>query len=196
MAWSDTAVVLFWCQTAWTLLHCVHGLVYLLYVRSSRTDRSSALAAHPLAAGQFVLTVFVCTHGAAHATQAWRWMSHHPAATCVWATQVVLCVAAYLLVVAHAHSRLPFAVYRSLRCRAVDCSVCLSRISCCSEVVRWPGCRHLFHASCVQSWAEDGRDCPLCRGPGFALPGTFVLGCGSSSSGANPLPASPRPILY
>jgi hypothetical protein len=64
---------------------------------------------------------------------------------------------------------------------ATECAVCLGAFDA-AEVLRvLPGCRHAFHAECVDTWLQAHATCPVCRGRvgrkdvSVALPG-LVLG--------------------
>ncbi|KAJ3672518.1 hypothetical protein LUZ60_007239 [Juncus effusus] len=44
-----------------------------------------------------------------------------------------------------------------------ECSVCLGEFSD-EEILRLlPGCRHLFHAPCIDTWLQSHVTCPVCR---------------------------------
>jgi hypothetical protein len=48
--------------------------------------------------------------------------------------------------------------------RATECAVCLGAFDA-AEVLRvLPGCRHAFHAECVDTWLQAHATCPVCRG--------------------------------
>ncbi|KAH7519256.1 hypothetical protein FEM48_Zijuj08G0016800 [Ziziphus jujuba var. spinosa] len=46
-----------------------------------------------------------------------------------------------------------------------ECAVCLSVFEDGEEVRKLPGCKHSFHASCIDMWLYSHSDCPLCRTP-------------------------------
>jgi len=45
----------------------------------------------------------------------------------------------------------------------VECVVCLSAMQDGDAVRALPGCRHAFHAACVDAWLRTTPSCPLCR---------------------------------
>lgn len=46
-----------------------------------------------------------------------------------------------------------------------ECAVCLSAFEEGEEVRKLPGCKHWFHAPCIDMWLDSHSDCPLCRTP-------------------------------
>ncbi|KAF3439656.1 hypothetical protein FNV43_RR17934 [Rhamnella rubrinervis] len=46
-----------------------------------------------------------------------------------------------------------------------ECAVCLSVFEDGEEVRKLPGCKHSFHAPCIDMWLYSHSDCPLCRTP-------------------------------
>ncbi|WCJ42754.1 RING/U-box superfamily protein [Euphorbia peplus] len=44
-----------------------------------------------------------------------------------------------------------------------ECAVCLSVFEEGEEVRQLPGCKHSFHATCIDMWLYSHSDCPLCR---------------------------------
>ncbi|GAB4853744.1 hypothetical protein Ancab_017937 [Ancistrocladus abbreviatus] len=47
----------------------------------------------------------------------------------------------------------------------VECAVCLSVFEQDEEIKQLPGCKHSFHAPCIDMWLYSHFDCPLCRAP-------------------------------
>ena len=45
----------------------------------------------------------------------------------------------------------------------VECAVCLSAMQDGDAVRTLPGCRHAFHAACVDAWFCARATCPVCR---------------------------------
>ncbi|KAJ1255292.1 hypothetical protein BS78_K266900 [Paspalum vaginatum] len=45
------------------------------------------------------------------------------------------------------------------------CSVCLSELADGEAVRVLTGCRHCFHAACIDKWLRERRTCPNCRAP-------------------------------
>ncbi|CAN6272120.1 unnamed protein product [Urochloa humidicola] len=46
---------------------------------------------------------------------------------------------------------------------AMECAVCLSAMQDGDAVRALPGCRHAFHAACVDAWLCKRASCPVCR---------------------------------
>ncbi|CAL5022864.1 unnamed protein product [Urochloa decumbens] len=46
---------------------------------------------------------------------------------------------------------------------AMECAVCLSAMQDGDAVRALPGCRHAFHAACVDAWLCARATCPVCR---------------------------------
>ncbi|XP_074577578.1 RING-H2 finger protein ATL39-like [Curcuma longa] len=46
---------------------------------------------------------------------------------------------------------------------APDCVVCLSALQDGETVRALPGCTHVFHAPCIDSWLQKHSTCPTCR---------------------------------
>ncbi|XVE76350.1 hypothetical protein DITRI_Ditri12bG0165200 [Diplodiscus trichospermus] len=46
-----------------------------------------------------------------------------------------------------------------------ECPVCLSVFADGEEVKELRGCKHSFHATCIDLWLNDHNDCPICRAP-------------------------------
>lgn len=42
------------------------------------------------------------------------------------------------------------------------CPICLQQIEA-AEVVRQPPCSHVYHSTCIDSWALKNLSCPVCR---------------------------------
>lgn len=57
------------------------------------------------------------------------------------------------------------------------CTICLAEIIPGEEVRPLPKCSHLFHATCLENWAQTKMAdmlCPTCRGPGLTrFPSSF-----------------------
>jgi hypothetical protein len=45
----------------------------------------------------------------------------------------------------------------------VECSICLECLTCVSVVKFVLPCSHEFHDSCIQTWLETKKTCPICR---------------------------------
>jgi hypothetical protein len=45
----------------------------------------------------------------------------------------------------------------------MECAVCLSAMQDGDAVRALPGCRHAFHAACVDAWLCARATCPVCR---------------------------------
>ncbi|GAA0143592.1 hypothetical protein LIER_04242 [Lithospermum erythrorhizon] len=43
------------------------------------------------------------------------------------------------------------------------CAICLSVCKQGEEVRQLQGCKHIFHAPCIEMWLISHSDCPLCR---------------------------------
>ena len=54
-----------------------------------------------------------------------------------------------------------------------ECAVCLEAFQVGDRCRVLPGCRHGFHAQCVDSWLRKSRRCPVCRAE--------VAGCGKAA---------------
>ncbi|KAF7081456.1 hypothetical protein CFC21_085395 [Triticum aestivum] len=46
---------------------------------------------------------------------------------------------------------------------ASECAVCLGEFQEGERVRLLPGCLHVFHAECIDTWLHDCANCPLCR---------------------------------
>lgn len=44
-----------------------------------------------------------------------------------------------------------------------ECTICLSSIEKGDKCRLLPGCKHVFHAACVDAWLMKVPTCPLCR---------------------------------
>ncbi|KAJ7961460.1 RING-H2 finger protein ATL33 [Quillaja saponaria] len=44
-----------------------------------------------------------------------------------------------------------------------ECPVCLSVFADGEEVRQLSGCKHSFHASCIDLWLSNHSNCPICR---------------------------------
>ncbi|KAM0850971.1 hypothetical protein ACQ4PT_052721 [Festuca glaucescens] len=44
-----------------------------------------------------------------------------------------------------------------------DCAVCLGEFQEEERVRLLPGCLHVFHADCIDTWLQGNANCPLCR---------------------------------
>ncbi|XP_073127057.1 E3 ubiquitin-protein ligase ATL23-like [Henckelia pumila] len=54
-----------------------------------------------------------------------------------------------------------------------DCAVCLDEIGGEEPVKLIPGCKHGYHAECIDLWLSKNSACPICRvviGPDFSDP--------------------------
>ena len=47
--------------------------------------------------------------------------------------------------------------------RATECAVCLGAFDAAELLRVLPGCRHAFHAECVDTWLMAHSTCPVCR---------------------------------
>jgi hypothetical protein len=43
------------------------------------------------------------------------------------------------------------------------CIICLQTFEDVRESIAIPACRHLFHRKCLQGWADEKGNCPICR---------------------------------
>ncbi|PKA53031.1 RING-H2 finger protein ATL60 [Apostasia shenzhenica] len=55
--------------------------------------------------------------------------------------------------------------------RGLECSVCLSAMEEADRARFLPGCRHGFHAQCIDAWLCSRLSCPFCRSPVAAVAG-------------------------
>lgn len=65
---------------------------------------------------------------------------------------------------------IPLSKYRKDQAYDTDCSVCLTGFTEGEEVRQLPGCRHSFHAPCIDMWLYSHSSCPLCRATVAGLP--------------------------
>lgn len=45
----------------------------------------------------------------------------------------------------------------------VECPICLGVFEGEQMCIRLPGCRHVFHAECIDEWLVEKSNCPYCR---------------------------------
>ncbi|KAG0450386.1 hypothetical protein HPP92_026797 [Vanilla planifolia] len=60
---------------------------------------------------------------------------------------------------------IPVCRYREEQSFSTECSVCLTAFEEGEKVRQLPGCRHSFHAPCVDMWLCSHSSCPSCRAP-------------------------------
>ncbi|XP_022746374.1 RING-H2 finger protein ATL33-like [Durio zibethinus] len=44
-----------------------------------------------------------------------------------------------------------------------ECSICLLVLADGEEIRQLSGCKHSFHATCIDSWLNNQNNCPICR---------------------------------
>ncbi|KAF3326471.1 hypothetical protein FCM35_KLT08101 [Carex littledalei] len=45
----------------------------------------------------------------------------------------------------------------------LECAICLSEFLDDDTLRLLPGCRHVFHVNCIDTWLADHKTCPVCR---------------------------------
>ncbi|WOH01572.1 hypothetical protein DCAR_0520956 [Daucus carota subsp. sativus] len=84
---------------------------------------------------------------------------------------------------------LPIFLYSSkTHDQALECAVCLAEFEEHQSGRVLPGCNHVFHVQCIDTWFASHPDCPLCRTrvDGYdpvTRPGNMPVTIGSSSAG-------------
>ncbi|PAN04990.1 hypothetical protein PAHAL_1G107300 [Panicum hallii] len=73
----------------------------------------------------------------------------------------------------------------------MECAVCLSAMQDGDAVRALPGCRHAFHAACVDAWLCARATCPVCRArpalpPPQQAPKAGAKAAAAGSSGRQP----------
>jgi len=43
-----------------------------------------------------------------------------------------------------------------------ECSICLEEFKVGDTIITLP-CNHIYHKKCIEIWAENNNNCPLCR---------------------------------
>lgn len=65
----------------------------------------------------------------------------------------------------HGSSVSGFKYQKQSHCKeiGIECSVCLSGFGDGEEVKQLSGCKHSFHATCIDLWLQNHNNCPICR---------------------------------
>nr|XP_010919719.1 RING-H2 finger protein ATL40 [Elaeis guineensis] len=65
---------------------------------------------------------------------------------------------------------------------SAECAICLSVIEEGEMVRLLPGCRHVFHVSCIDMWLSSNSTCPVCRTGVEPPPVAVAVEIGESSA--------------